>query len=139
MFPLLQPCALKRNEHKHHKKTSKKQKLLRKSWVPHSIVPEKKIIKEDLQIGPPLDKISGDGHKNGINYEMKTLIYYKNKPFNFIQIRTDHSVNYYIFCWGWHWPSLHFKNPFGGFVQIHSTIWWLHSSYIFKIRKNCRK
>ena len=45
---------------------------------------KKKIIREDLQIGPPLDKISGDGHKNGINYEMKTLIYYKNKPFNFI-------------------------------------------------------
>lgn len=37
--------------------------VLRKSCVPYSIVPEK-IIKEDLQIGPSLDKISGDGDKN---------------------------------------------------------------------------
>ena len=65
--------------------------------MPHSIVPEK-IIKEDLQIGPPLDKISVDGHKNGLNYEIKTLIYSKNGPFNFIQICPDHSIDYYIFC-----------------------------------------
>lgn len=65
--------------------------------MPHSIVPEKSI-KEELHIGPPLDKISGDGHTNGINYEIKTLIYSKNGPFNFLQIRPDHSVDYYIFC-----------------------------------------
>lgn len=65
--------------------------------MPHSIVPEKSI-KKDLQIGPPLDKIGGDGHKNGINYEVKIFIDSKNGPFNFIQIRPDHSVDCYIFC-----------------------------------------
>ena len=40
--------------------------ILRTYGSPNSAVPEK-VIKEDLQIGLPLDKISGDGHKNGIN------------------------------------------------------------------------
>lgn len=38
--------------------------ILRKACVPHSIVPEK-IIKEDLQIGPPLDKVSAESRQNG--------------------------------------------------------------------------
>ena len=45
-----------------------------------------------------MDEISGDGHKNGINYEIKTSIYSKNGRLNFIQIRPDHSIDYYIFC-----------------------------------------
>ena len=40
--------------------------ILRTYGSPNSAVPEK-VIKEDLQIGLPLDKISGEGHKNGIN------------------------------------------------------------------------
>jgi len=39
--------------------------ILRTYGSPNSSVPEK-VIKEDSQIGPPLDKISGEGHKNGI-------------------------------------------------------------------------
>ena len=38
--------------------------ILRKYCRPNLINTEKNI-KEDLKIGPPLDKISGDGHKNG--------------------------------------------------------------------------
>ena len=50
---------------------------------PNSIVPEK-FIKNDLQIGPPLNEISAEDQKNGINYEIKTSIHSKNSQFNLI-------------------------------------------------------
>ena len=52
---------------------------------PNSIVSEK-FIKNNLQIGPPLNEISTDGYKNGINYEIKTSIHSKfhsNPPRSF--------------------------------------------------------
>ena len=55
-----------------------------------------KIIKEDLCIGEPLNKISGDGHKNGVNYEIKYSGHCKQSIFNFVQIRPDHDIDYYI-------------------------------------------
>ncbi|AET72877.1 hypothetical protein PGAG_00423 [Phaeocystis globosa virus 12T] len=54
------------------------------------------ICKKDLKIGPPLNETSGDGNKNGVNYEIKTSIHAHKSKINFVQIRPDHNVDYYI-------------------------------------------
>ena len=43
--------------------------LLRRAVNPQSTVPEAMIM-SDLKIGRPLNETSGDGHKNGKNYEI---------------------------------------------------------------------
>ena len=55
-----------------------------------------KICRTDLGIGKPLDKISGDGCKNCKNYEIKISIHSSKSKLNFVQIRPDHKVDYYI-------------------------------------------
>lgn len=55
------------------------------------------ICKNDLKIGASINKTSGDGNKNGINYEIKTSIHANKSKINFVQIRPDHNVDYYIF------------------------------------------
>jgi len=54
------------------------------------------ICKKDLGIGNALNATSGDGHKNGINYEIKASIHANKSKLNFVQIRPDHNVNIYI-------------------------------------------
>lgn len=54
------------------------------------------ICKNDLKIGPPINETSGDGHKNGINYEIKTSVHAKKSRINFVQIRPDHNIDFYI-------------------------------------------
>lgn len=54
------------------------------------------ICKKDLDIGNSLNETSGDGHKNGINYEIKGSVHGKKSKLNFVQIRPDHNVDYYI-------------------------------------------
>ena len=54
------------------------------------------IIKGHLNIGPKIDETSGDGCKNNINYELKVSIHSINSKLNFVQIRPDHNVQYYI-------------------------------------------
>ena len=54
------------------------------------------ITKQDLGIGPKLNAISGDGRKNGINYEIKISIWAKHSNINFVQIRPDHDIQFYI-------------------------------------------
>ena len=54
------------------------------------------ICKKDLDIGNALNSTSGDGHKNGINYEIKVSIHANKSKINFVQIRPDHDINYYI-------------------------------------------
>lgn len=54
------------------------------------------ICKKDLGIGNALNATSGDGHKNGINYEIKASIHANKSKINFVQIRPDHNINYYI-------------------------------------------
>lgn len=54
------------------------------------------ICKEDLDIGNALNSTSGDGRKNGINYEIKTSIHANKSKINFVQIRPDHHIHYYI-------------------------------------------
>ena len=70
--------------------------LARKYLTPQSIHTER-MCREDLGIGPPLNETSGDGRKNGINYEIKISIHAKNSKINFVQIRVDHDVRFYIF------------------------------------------
>jgi len=55
------------------------------------------ICKNDLKIGPSINETSGDGHKNGINYEIKASIHSSKSKINFVQIRPDHNIDYYIF------------------------------------------
>ena len=69
--------------------------LLRHAVNPQSTIPEAMIMK-DLGIGTPINNTSGDGHKNGANYELKFSLHTKNGGFNFVQIRPDHTVDYYL-------------------------------------------
>jgi len=55
------------------------------------------LCKKDLNIGKSLNSTTGDGHKNGINYEIKASIHAKSSKLNFVQIRPDHNIDYYIF------------------------------------------
>ena len=75
---------------------TKKCVLARMFLAPQSTTMET-IIKNDLLIGPATDEVSGDGHKNGINYEIKYSGHARNSKINFVQIRPDHNVDYYIF------------------------------------------
>jgi len=56
-----------------------------------------KIIREDLKICKKIDETSGDGNKNGKNYEIKHSIHAKKSKLNFVQIRPDHNIDFYIF------------------------------------------
>ena len=69
--------------------------LIRAFVNPQGNIPEL-IIKEDLQIGKPVDELSGDGCKNGINYEIKYSGHAKKCKFNWLQIRPDHEIHFYI-------------------------------------------
>ena len=54
------------------------------------------ICKHDLKIGHSLNNTSGDGHKNGINYEIKSSVHAKHSKINWVQIRPDHNIDFYI-------------------------------------------
>ena len=56
-----------------------------------------RFIKKDLEIGPAINNTSGDGHKNGNNYEIKVSLWSKNSNINYLQIRPHHNIDYYIF------------------------------------------
>jgi len=49
-----------------------------------------------LKIEKQLNETSGDGHKNGFNYEIKISIHSQQSKINFVQIRPDHNIDYYI-------------------------------------------
>ena len=55
------------------------------------------ICKVDLEIGDAKNSTSGDGEKNGIKYEIKASVHASKSKINFVQIRPDHDVDYYIF------------------------------------------
>jgi hypothetical protein len=55
------------------------------------------ICKKDLDIGNKLNTTSGDGHKNGIKYEIKASVHADKSQINFVQIRPDHNIDNYIF------------------------------------------
>lgn len=69
--------------------------LAREYINPQSTLMEK-VIKSDLQINNPPNETSGDGEKNGKNYEIKFSAHDKTSKFNFVQIRPDHQVDFYI-------------------------------------------
>jgi len=54
------------------------------------------LCKKDLKICKPLNSTTGDGHKNGINYEIKASVHAQKSKLNFVQIRPDHNIDYYI-------------------------------------------
>lgn len=70
--------------------------ILGREYLPPQGTSMESIIKEHLNIGPKIDETSGDGCKNNINYELKVSIHSINSKFNFVQIRPDHNVHYYI-------------------------------------------
>ena len=69
--------------------------LSRRYLSPQSIDLET-ICKKDLDIVNAVNSTSGDGHKNGINYEIKISIHAQKSNINFVQIRPDHDITYYI-------------------------------------------
>lgn len=68
---------------------------LRRYTGPQSNISEK-IIKNDLQINNPINNTSGDGHKNGNNFEIKVSIHSKDCALNIRQIRPHHTIDFYI-------------------------------------------
>lgn len=69
--------------------------LLRAYTSPQATDAEK-LIRNDLNIGPPLNNTSGDGCKNGVNYEIKVSVHDTRCKVNIRQIRPHHNVDYYI-------------------------------------------
>lgn len=69
--------------------------LLRVFTSPQSTKSEE-IIKKDLKISAPLNNVSGDGHKEGKNYEIKVSIHDKKAKVNLRQIRPHHNIDFYI-------------------------------------------
>ncbi|MDC6467597.1 hypothetical protein OAW63_01260 [Flavobacteriaceae bacterium] len=69
--------------------------LFRKYTSPQSTDSEK-LIRHDFKIGSPIDAVSGDGMKNGINYEIKVSIHDTKCKTNIRQIRPHHNVDFYI-------------------------------------------
>ena len=69
--------------------------LIRRFIKPQSNIVET-IIRRDLQIEAPPDEHSGDGIKNGVKYEIKYSGHAKKSRLNFVQIRPDHNIDYYI-------------------------------------------
>jgi hypothetical protein len=55
------------------------------------------ICKDDLKIDKAVNELCGDGCKNNINYEIKASIHANKSKINFVQIRPDHNIDYYIF------------------------------------------
>lgn len=55
------------------------------------------VIKHDLQLENAPDKMSGDASKNGFNIEIKCSTHAKHSKFNFVQIRPNHNVQWYLF------------------------------------------
>jgi hypothetical protein len=69
--------------------------LFRKYTSPQSTDSEK-LIRHDFNIGDPVDAVSGDGMKNGVNYEIKVSIHDTKCKTNIRQIRPHHNVDFYI-------------------------------------------
>lgn len=69
--------------------------LFRKYTSPQSTDSEK-LIRHDFNIGNPADAVSGDGMKNGVNYEIKVSIHDTKCKTNIRQIRPHHNVDFYI-------------------------------------------
>lgn len=67
----------------------------RKNMSPNSTFMEQ-VVKMDLEIQNARNKTSGDGFKNGRNYEIKCSIHDKSSTFNWRQIRPDHNIDFYI-------------------------------------------
>jgi len=79
------------------------------------------ICKKYLKIDSPIDETSGDGHKNGKNYEIKISIHAKKSKLNFVQIRPDHNIDFYIFI---------------GYNMYDNNDKKIGKAYIFKIPSN---
>ena len=55
-------------------------------------------IKEKFNIGPAVDSVSGDGcSPKGLNIEIKVSLGDKGGQLNFVQLRPDHTIDYYLF------------------------------------------
>ena len=69
--------------------------LFRKYTSPQSTDAEK-LLRNDFKIGKPVNTVSGDGMKNGVNYEIKVSIHDTKCKTNIRQIRPHHDVDFYI-------------------------------------------
>lgn len=77
------------------------------------------IIKKKLLLKKAENEISGDACKNNVKYEIKSSIHAKNCKINFVQIRPDHDIDYYILIA----YNMYYDNKIG-------------KAYLFKIPSN---
>ena len=89
--------------------------MMREYLSPQSTYMEK-IVKKYLHLEDCKDVNTGDGCKNNFNYEIKVSVHSKNSKFNFVQIRPDHKIDFYILI-GY---NIHYDNDIG-------------RAYIFKV------
>lgn len=54
------------------------------------------LVRRDLKIDKPINEISGDGRKNGKNYEIKASVHGRKSKLNFVQIRPHHDIDFYL-------------------------------------------
>lgn len=78
-----------------------------------------RIVKNDLGIKNAINNLSGDGCKRKINYEIKISIHSKKCKLNFVQLRPDHNIDFYILIY----YNMYYNNQIG-------------KAYIFKIPTN---
>ena len=69
--------------------------LIKKYLTPQSTTMEI-IIKKDLMMGPKKNQTSGDATKGEDNYEIKYSGHANKSKWNFVQIRPDHDVQFYV-------------------------------------------
>ena len=67
-----------------------------RQFLPPQSTDMEAIIKNDLDIGAAPDETSGDGSKKGVNYEIKYSGHANKSKMNWVQIRPDHKIHYYI-------------------------------------------
>lgn len=79
-----------------NKKTLTEKFILARQYLKPQSTDIESIIREDMKIKKPINQISGDGVKNGKNYEIKVSLHSKKSKLNLVQIRPDHCIDYYL-------------------------------------------
>jgi len=77
-------------------KTLTEKCILARQFLPPTSTSFEHIIRMDLGIDKKVDEVSGDGVKNDKNFEIKASLHAKKSKVNFVQIRPDHNIDFYL-------------------------------------------
>jgi len=77
-------------------KTLTEKCILARQFLPPTSTDFEHIIRTDLGIDKKIDEVSGDGVKNNKNSEIKASLHANKSKVNFVQIRPDHNIDFYI-------------------------------------------